>query len=244
MTPPSDREILRRYPNLDEWLKLAEHNGDGCGDLVNYGYDRSSIAERYLWENVSCHVHIRLKCSDRCPNPHEYCAEFYPVVKVRHLEANRLLKNPCGEEEAGRAALDPATRHHHYGRKPVLVGVRQIPEHLEGMKVQPDGKLLVESVVWLKPLDQCDVGGVNFFEAALDGFRPIFRVANDGELGRARLVDLSVGVVQGELEHEIVQHFAEVGQDVAGGMGHPTKRGTEIGRRSPLGSGIREIRSP
>lgn len=212
----------------DDRLKLAEYDLHRSGDLFEDSYDRSSIAERYLRENVSCHVHIRLRHPGH-PKAHEYCAEFYPVVKVRHLEPARLLKNPCREEQAGGAALNPTTRHHHYGRKPVLVGVRQIPEHLEGVKVQADSKLLVESVVGLKPLDLCDVGGVNFFEAALDGLGPIFWVTDDGKLGGAGVVESPVGVVQGELVHQVVEHLAEIDKDIPCGVRYPTKAAPRSG---------------
>lgn len=173
---------MRPPESLELRLERVKYLCGARDELLKRQDDRRSIVERYSGGELSIHMHI-----DFAPVG-QSCAIYVPAAYL--------------SEGAHRAALPldvSYNRRHYYGPLPVLVGIRDVPE--------PGQPTELRSLVWLAPLNRCDVFDPDSFEKSADILGPEIFAILDRKL-RASLFNL--GVEQGQIEDEIIKSRAKV----------------------------------
>jgi len=221
-----------RESTLEYWFKLADHLDDHGRDLVDKCDGTVLPVNSYTSGHVSCHVHLSFASKVRRESAStDYCAKFSRLRfrKGAEVTAKCSLHESEDLDHSG-CVLEGVGRDYHVYRHPVFVHAGEIAKHGEGVEIGPsDVFMVVDSVVSLKPLDDCNVCRRDFLEPPLSGGSECFRGVADRKLNTIRFLHGTRGVEDRELVGQTVKSRHEIVNRVPQNDGASIEKPLKVG---------------
>lgn len=210
------RSIKFRREDLDD-------GADVSGNVRQGPIEGNSIAQAYLSLRIHIHVHLWIGSRNGDGNLKKLCFRLqrnpdYRIPRVASADQVAVLADsPAFEAEL------KGLRDHECGlQEPMFVVVRKVVQKGNGVR-----GIILPSLVWLEPLDQCAVASCETVQqGSLDVVRP--KVPGISGRGKRRPLFFDASRIhEGEFEDEIVERRSIVVDGIAGVEGDGAWQGSD-----------------